>query len=154
MPSQDLGDSASVFFSGPSSYATFGCSAIIEHGINTWMSPEAVIKLPIFQCVHVKLTASFEISSLILQQVQQRYRIILVCVRTSKPDPTSTRKLSSIWFKEHSRGFELFVYWIFPEIGSKKLQPQENYPKDKMLKIICWDICACAQGDHLDSNPI
>ena len=70
----------------------------------------------------------------------------IVCVKTSKPDPTSTRKLSSIWFKEHSRGFELFVYWSFPDIGSKKLQPQENYPKDKMLKIICWDICACVQS--------
>lgn len=56
----------------------------------------------------------------------------IVCVKTSKPDPTSTRKLSSMWFKAHSRGFELFVYWIFSEIGSKKLQPQENYPKDKM----------------------
>lgn len=33
------------------------------------------------------------------------------------------------------RGFELFVYWIFSEIGSKKLQPQENYLKDKMLKL-------------------
>ena len=77
----------------------------------------------------------------------------IVCVKTSKPDPTSTRKLSSMWFKAHSRGFELFVYWIFSEIGSKKLQPQENYPKDKMLKIICWMGHLCVR-DHLDSNPI
>ena len=26
------------------------------------------------------------------------------------------------------------------------MQPQENSPKDKMLKIICWDSCACAQA--------
>ena len=72
MPNQDLGDSASVFSSGPSCYATFGCSAIIGHGINTRMSPEAEIKLPISKIPYI------------------------VCVKTSKPDPTSTRKLASI----------------------------------------------------------
>lgn len=36
---------------------------------------------------------------------------------------------------EHGRGFELFVYRIFPEIISKKLQPQENYPKHKYWKL-------------------